>query len=147
VASQDLECHQIDIQNAFVQSDLQEQIYMQQPPGYEDGTSQVLQLNKSLYGLKQAPRVWQQTLTTYLFELGCVQSQSDGALFTFRDDGGSPVYFLLYVDDIQMRPSSSPELQVSKDFSWQNFQAKVWEGLNSFCRCQFSVTGHAELLS
>jgi hypothetical protein len=102
VASQDLECHQIDIQNAFVQSDLQEEIYMQQPPGYEDGTSQVLQLNKSLYGLKQAPRVWHQTLTTYLFELGCVQSQSDGALFTYRDDGGSPVYFLLYVDDIQI---------------------------------------------
>ena len=102
VASHDLECHAIDIKNAFVQSDLAEEIYMQQPPGYEDGTGAVLLLNKSLYGLKQAPRVWHQTLTTHLSDLGCIQSPSDGALFTFDDSGGSPVYFLLYIDDIQI---------------------------------------------
>ena len=101
VAAQDLECHQIDIKNAFVQSDLAEEIYMKQPPGCEDGNGAVLRLNKSLYGLKQAPRVWHQTLTTFLFELGCVQSQSDGAVFTF-DCGGDVLYILLYVDDIQI---------------------------------------------
>lgn len=89
---------------------------MQQPPGYDDGTSNVLQLNTSVYGLKQAPRVWHHTLTTYLFELGCVQLQSDGALFTFSDCGGNTVSFLLYVDDIQIAPSSSLELQLSRSF-------------------------------
>ena len=101
VASHDLECHQIDIKNAFVQSTLAEEIYMQQPPSFEDGTGSVLVLNKSLYGLKQAPRVWHQTLTAYLFEIGCTQCQSDGALFTLCSDG-VVVYILLYVDDIQI---------------------------------------------
>ena len=101
IASRDLECHQIDIKNAFVQSELEEEIYMKQPPGCEDGSDAVLRLNKSLYGLKQAPRVWHQTLTKFLFELGCVQSQSDGAVFTFAC-GGDTVYILLYVDDIQI---------------------------------------------
>jgi hypothetical protein len=76
---------------------------MQQPPGFEENTGSVLQLNKSLYGLKQASRVWHQTLTANVFEIGCIQSQSDGALYTYHSsDGGSPVYLLLYVDDIQI---------------------------------------------
>jgi hypothetical protein len=101
VASQDHSCHQIDRQRAILQCDLQDENYVQQPPGYADGTSQVLQLNKSLYGLKP-PRVWHQTFTIYLSELGCAQSHSDGAVFTFRHDGGIPLYFLLYVDDVQI---------------------------------------------
>jgi hypothetical protein len=113
VASKDLECQQIDIKNAFVQSDLKEEIYMQQPPGCNDGSNNVLLLNKSLYGLKQAPRVWHQTLTTFLFELGCVQSQSDGALFTF-DCGGDTVFFLIYVDDIQIAAKQLTRVQEFK---------------------------------
>jgi hypothetical protein len=100
VASRDLECHQVDIKNAFVQSSLSEEIYMQQPPGYNDGSGQVLRLLKSLYGLKQAPRVWHQTLVTFLFDMGCVQSLSDSALLTYSDGGENTLYILLYVDDI-----------------------------------------------
>lgn len=98
VASEDLECHQIDISNAFVQGDLTETIYMRQPPGYSDGTNNVCHLHKSLYGLKQAPRVWHQTMTAYLLSIGFRQSPSDGAVFL--RDGPSPVRILLYVDDM-----------------------------------------------
>lgn len=124
VASHDLECHAIDIKNAFVQSDLAEEIYMQQPPGYEDGSGAVLLLNKSLYGLKQAPRVWHQTLTAHLFDLGCVQSQSDGAMFTFNDGRGSPVYFLLYVDDIQIASEQLPRVTHFKKVLLQKFPGR-----------------------
>ena len=75
VASHDLECHQIDIKNAFVQSTLAEEIYMQQPPSFEDGTGSVLVLNKSLYGLKQAPRVdnWLSTSPPAAFDTAFVR--------------------------------------------------------------------------
>jgi hypothetical protein len=73
------QCHSVDIKNAFIQRNLEEHIYMQQPPGFDDGTGAALLLHKSLYGLKQAPRVWHQTLTAYLFDLGCVQSHCDAS--------------------------------------------------------------------
>jgi Reverse transcriptase (RNA-dependent DNA polymerase) len=104
VAAKDLECHSIDIQHAFIQGDLEQEIYMLQPPGYDDGSGAVLLLNKSLYGLKQAPRVWHQTLTAFLLDLGCVQSPSDGAMFTHSSPRGD-VFLLLYVDDIQIASS------------------------------------------
>jgi hypothetical protein len=88
VAAKDLECHAIDIKNAFIQGDVEEDIYMLQPPGHEDGTDNVLKLQKSLYGLKQAPRVWNRTLTAHLLSMGCVRSQSDGALFSLNLKSG-----------------------------------------------------------
>jgi hypothetical protein len=101
VTSHDLERHQIDIRNAFVQGHLEEGIYMQQPPGFDDGTGSVLTLNRSLYGLKQAPIVWHQMLTAHLFDLGSAQSQSDGVCLLTHQMSIN-LYLLLYVDDIQI---------------------------------------------
>ena len=57
-ASQDWEIHQIDVVGACLNRELEETIFMKQPPGYEDGTSCTCRLHKALYGLKQAGRVW-----------------------------------------------------------------------------------------
>jgi hypothetical protein len=54
----DLEIHQMDVVGAYLNGELQEEIYMKQIPGYEDSTDQVLHLQKTLYGLKQAGWVW-----------------------------------------------------------------------------------------
>jgi hypothetical protein len=94
VAAADLVCHMVDISDAFVQGTADKVIFMCQPPGFEDGTGNVLKLIKSLYGLKQALRVWNQTLTNLLLSIGCVRSQSDGALFTLCLPSGSLVYVL-----------------------------------------------------
>ena len=54
-ASEQMHLAQFDVSTAFLYGELEEVIYMQQPEGYDDGTDQVCQLQKSLYGLKQAP--------------------------------------------------------------------------------------------
>ena len=102
VAAFDLECHTIDIKNAFVQGLLEEEIYMTQPPGFDDGTGRVCKLIKSLYGLKQAPRVWHETLREHLLFLGCIQCLSDGALFLFSSKKYGLIMILMYVDDLQI---------------------------------------------
>ena len=47
-----LELHGMGVKGAYLNGILQEDIYMKQPPGYEDGTNKVCKLLKSLYGLK-----------------------------------------------------------------------------------------------
>jgi histone deacetylase 1/2 len=92
---------QIDIQNAFLHGDIQEEVYMDQPPGYVDKTHPryVCRLQKSLYGLKQAPRAWYSKLSTKLQELGFVPSRADTSLFIFQS-AIITIYMLIYVDDI-----------------------------------------------
>lgn len=66
-ASRDWEIHQMDVHNAFLHGDLDEEIYMQFPPGFRTGDkTKVCRLRKSLYGLKQAPRCWYAKLATAL---------------------------------------------------------------------------------
>jgi hypothetical protein len=68
VTAADLVCHMVDISNfynAFDQGTEDRVILMCQPPGFQDGTGNVLKLLMSLYDLKQAPRVWNQTLQTF----------------------------------------------------------------------------------
>ena len=64
--------HQMDVTTAFLHGCLEEDIYMEQPPGYikEGQESFVCLLQKSLYGLKQAPRCWNITFCEYMKSLG-----------------------------------------------------------------------------
>ena len=68
----DLELHQMNVQTAFLNGELEEEIYMVQPGGYtKDGREHlVCKLNNSLYGLKQASRCWFRTMDTFLKESG-----------------------------------------------------------------------------
>jgi hypothetical protein len=70
---------QLDVQNAFLHGYLEEEIYMEQPPGYEDATkpSYVCKLDKALYGLKQAPRAWYSRLSAKLISLRFHASKAD----------------------------------------------------------------------
>ncbi|KAF5470864.1 hypothetical protein F2P56_011352 [Juglans regia] len=100
--------HQLDIQNAFLHGDLEEAVYMRQPPGFvnPDHPSYVCKLRKSIYGLKQAPRAWFAKLSDCLHSLGFHGSRADTSLFIHRTTTDY-IYILIYVDDIIVTGSNS----------------------------------------
>ena len=111
-AVEDLELHQLDVKTAFLNGELEEEIYMQQAQGYEEGgTRQVCRLLKALYGLRQAPRAWYLKLKAEMEKLGWEVSEADPALFYKREEEGS-FYALVYVDDIEMAgPKGSERIE------------------------------------
>ena len=77
------EVHQMDVKSAFLYGDLQEEIYMEQPPGYvQDNSSLVCLLKKSLYGLKQAPRAWYAKMDSFLLDTGFSRCHFDPNVYT-----------------------------------------------------------------
>ncbi len=100
VAHQDLELHQLDVKTAFLNEELEEEIYMQQPQGYEQGgPNTVCRLLRALYGLRQAPRAWHRCLKKVLEDLEFVASSADAAFFRGTVDDET-IWLLVWVDDI-----------------------------------------------
>ena len=105
----DMIVHQMDVVTAFLNGELQEEIYMQQPPGYEvaDGDKLVCRLKKSLYGLKQASRCWNKSFQDFMLDLGHRQSHADPCVF-INEESECTTIVAVYVDDLIVM-SSVPE--------------------------------------
>ena len=116
-AAKDLEIEQMDVKTAFLYGDIDEEIYVEQPPGFDDGTGRVCRLNKGLYGLKQAPRIWYTTLATFLKSLGYHAINSDSGIFR-----KGRTYVAVYVDDLLIVGPSKAEIQSLKDALNQKFK-------------------------
>ena len=99
---------QLDINNAFLNGILQEEVFMSQPQGFVDEKhlEYVCRLHKALYGLKQAPRAWFERLHKALLQFGFVSSKADQSLF-FRITSTHTIYILAYVDDILVTGSNA----------------------------------------
>jgi hypothetical protein len=93
--------HQMDVKTAFLNGLIQEEVYIEQPLGFEvhGRESHVCRLKKALYGLKQAPRAWYSRIDAYLQQLGFEKSEVDPNLY-FIVVGEDPLILLLYVDDL-----------------------------------------------
>ena len=99
---------QLDINNAFLNGILQEEVFMSQPQGFVDEKhlEYVCRLHKALYGHKQAPRAWFERLHKALLQFGFVSSKADQSLF-FRITSTHTTYILVHVDDILVTGSNA----------------------------------------
>jgi hypothetical protein len=100
-ASHGLLVHQMDVKTAFLNGELDEEIYMEQPDGFvlQGQERKVCKLKKSLYGLKQAPKQWHEKFERTLTSVGFVVNEADKCVY-YRHGGGEGVVLCLYVDDI-----------------------------------------------
>jgi hypothetical protein len=116
--------HQLDVNNAFLHGDLDEDVYMSIPDGVQSHKpGQVCKLLKSLYGLKQASRRWYEKLTALLLHEGYHQSTSDYSLFTLATATNFTA-LLVYVDDIILAGTSIEEFDRIKSILDAQFKIK-----------------------
>ncbi|PNX72737.1 retrovirus-related Pol polyprotein from transposon TNT 1-94, partial [Trifolium pratense] len=116
---------QMDVNNAFLNGTLNEEVYMVQPPGFVHSSHPnfVCKLHKSLYGLKQAPRAWYNALHSFVCNYGFFKSKSDPSLFIYKKDH-IVAYFLVYVDDLLLTGNSSTFLNNFKTTLAAKFSLK-----------------------
>jgi histone deacetylase 1/2 len=124
---------QLDVKNAFLHGVLEEEVYMKQPPGFEDPNvpNYICKLDKALYGLKQAPRAWYSRLSSKLIDLGFVPSKADTSLFLLQKPDVT-MFILIYVYDIIVTSSSDHATSVLLRDLNENCAIKDFETFISF---------------
>ena len=109
-AVEDLHLRSVDISHAFINSEIDTEVYMAQPPGFEQyGPEYAAKLSKSIYGLKQSPRLWGEKLCAIMMELGFKKAYSDPSLYIFERDN-IRVIVPVFVDDITLASKSADAL-------------------------------------
>jgi hypothetical protein len=140
-ASWRFKLYQMDMKSAFLNGVIQEELYVRQPPGFENPKypNRVYKLLKALYELKQAPQTWYASLKTFLLDHGYVMSSVDKTLLTLKHDND----FLLvqiYVDDIIFGGSFHVLVSSSQEMMENEFQISVMEELTFFLGIQVKQT-------
>ncbi|GJR35673.1 retrovirus-related pol polyprotein from transposon TNT 1-94 [Tanacetum coccineum] len=124
-ALRNLEIHQMDVKTAFLNGDLEEEIYMNQPEGFiapgQEG--KVCRLVKSLYGLKQAPKQWHQKFDHTMLESGFKINECDKCVYV-KDTSAGYVILCLYVDDMLIVGSNDKIIRSTKDMLKSKFDMK-----------------------
>ena len=101
-AQRGLRIGQLDVKSAFLHGELNEDVYVEQPRGYEKKGKEhlIYKLHKALYGLKQAPRAWFNRIETYFLKEGFQRCDSEQTLFTKKNAAGKIIIVSIYVDDL-----------------------------------------------
>ena len=116
VVVEDLHLEQLDVKTTFLHGYLEEDIYMQQPQGYEVKGKEnlVCSLKKSLYGLKQAQRKWYLKFDKFMIEQNYSRFHSDQCFYFKRLDNGRYNFLLLYMEYMLVAGSNLQDINVLK---------------------------------
>ncbi|RWS19042.1 integrase core domain protein-like protein, partial [Leptotrombidium deliense] len=123
-AHEDMELVQFDVKTAFLHGELEEEIFMEQPIGYNDNSGRVCRLQKSLYGLKQAPRCWNEKFHSFLKQFGLNRSKADNCVYISNNCGAKTILGL-YVDDGLLASTSKEFVTKMIKFLEQHFDMEV----------------------
>nr|GFA35690.1 zinc finger, CCHC-type [Tanacetum cinerariifolium] len=125
-AIHNLVIHQMDVKTAFLNGDLDKEVYMKQPEGFimPGNEHKVCKLVKSLYGQKQAPKQWHQKFDEVVLSSGFHLNQSDKCVYNKFDDSGKGVIICLYVDDMLIFCTDQIQVDKTKKFMSSRFSIK-----------------------
>lgn len=130
--SRNLQIGQFDIVGAFLNGELDEELYMTQVEGFESQKhpDHVAKLNRALYGIKQGPACWNKTFTQHLRSLGFHQSQHDPCVFIGGGAYREHLYLCIYVDDALIFSSSTERIKQIMAQVEQRFEMKIEPATN-----------------
>ena len=121
----DYEIWQMDVKTAFLNGDIDEELYMMQPKGFVDpkDANKVCKLQRSIYGLKQASRSWNQRFDKVIKSFGFIQTYGEACIYK-KVSGSSVAFLILYVDDILLIGNDVDLLNSVKEYLNNSFSMK-----------------------
>jgi hypothetical protein len=116
IATMGLKAVHMDVTTAFLYGQLDEEIYMAQPEGFEDTKSptHVCRLKKSLYGLKQSPRQWNKEINDCFVQYGLEWCKIEPCIY-YKRDGASIMFVAIYVDDLILAGNTPEDMEDLKN--------------------------------
>jgi hypothetical protein len=125
--------YQTDVKSAFLNGPIKEEVYVEQPPGFENSEypNHVYKLSKALYGLKQAPRAWYECLRDFLITNGFKVGKADPTLFT-KTVAKDLFACQIYVDDIIFGSTNKSTCEEFSRIMIQKFEMSMMGELKYF---------------
>jgi hypothetical protein len=124
---------QMDVKSAFLNGPIKEEVYVEQPPSFEDDRylDHVYKISKALHGLKQAPRAWYECLRNFLISNAFKVEKADPTLFT-KTCNGDLFVWQIYVDDIIFGSTNQKSCEEFSRVMMQKFEMSMMGDLTYF---------------
>jgi hypothetical protein len=140
--------YQMDVKSAFLNGPIKKEVYVEQPPGFEDSkySNHVYKLSKALYGLKQAPREWYECLRDFLITNGFKVRKSDPTLFT-KTIAKDLFICQIYVDDIIFGSTNKSSCEEFSRIMIHKFEMSMMRELKYFLGFQIKQLQEGTFIS
>ncbi|KAK8948569.1 hypothetical protein KSP39_PZI005174 [Platanthera zijinensis] len=148
VVQHNLPIYQLDIKSAFLNGEIEEDIYVEQPRGYEiqGEEDKVYKLLKALYGLKQSAKAWNGNIDEYLISKGFIKTKHDPSLY-LKQIGNDVIYVCIYVDDLIVTGTNTTMIKVFKSEMEGKYEMTDLGLLHFFLGFQITQTATGILIS